>query len=230
MSEQNPQEQKPTNESLDNNLNKAEDVILKNKKKITNILTVVVILLALFIFMKKQVWEPNEIEAKNRIFEAQSYFEKDSFALTVDFMQDIIDNYSNTDAGNGALLYQGIAQIKLGNFEDALKNLKSYDAEGLILPSIRYGLIADCYSEMGEWQSAVDYYKKASSKASSDVLSPEYLKKAGVLLEQHQDFTSAVKLYEEILNQYYYKDNTQFLQQRNEVVVLKNRAEARKKS
>lgn len=205
-------------------LAKTEEVILKNKKRITNILLGVVILLSVFIFLKKQVWEPNEIDAKNLAFEAQALFEKDSFELALPIFQQIVDEYGSTDAGNGALLYLGIINLNLGNFDDAVENLKNFSAKGEIFPAMRFGLLADAYSELNDIENAVDNYKKAAKAADSKVISGLYLKKAGILLEQNNDFSSAINIYEEILDNYFFEENQELSRERDEVIQLLNRA------
>lgn len=228
MSEEKQNPEKENQEDvLQESISKTEDVLSKNKKLITNVLTGVVILIALFVFLKKQVWEPKAVEAKNQLWEAQYLFEQDSFALSLDYMESIASEYASTDAGNGANLYKGISEMKLGYFEEALESLKSYDAEGYLMPGIRNGLIADCYSELGAWESAVEYYQKAAKVADSEVLSPEYLKRAAILLEQNQDPSSAKALYDEILEQYFFEGNSKFAQKRKEILTLKYRAQAR---
>jgi tetratricopeptide (TPR) repeat protein len=212
-----------TQQSVDT-LAKTEEVIIKNKKRITNVLLAVVIVLSVFIFLKKQVWEPNELEAKNLAFEAQALFEKDSFALALPIFEQIVDEYGSTDAGNGALLYLGIIHLNLGSFDDAVTNLKSFSAKGEIFPAMRFGLLADAYSELNDIENSVDNYKKAAKAADSKVLSGLYLKKAGILLEQNNDFATAVSIYEEILEKYFFEENQELTRERDEVIQLLNRA------
>jgi len=228
MAEENKNNIDPVNDenSLENSLSKTESIIVNNKKKITNILTGILVLLALVFFMKKQVWEPAEIEAKNLAWEAQYAFEKDSFQLAQDLFTEISEEFGGTGAGNGALLYKGISSMKLGQFEEAIENLKSFDAEGDLIPGIKNGLLGDCYSEIGDWEQAVDYYKKAGKIAKSEITSPYYFKKAGILLEQNNIHEDAHEIYEEILTNYYFEGSGKFIEERNEILKLNNRAQA----
>lgn len=226
MAEENKNNTDPINDDnlLENSLSKTESILVNNKKKITNILTGLLVVLALFFFMKKQVWEPAEIESKNLMWEAQYAFEKDSFQLAQSLFEEITEDFGSTEAGNGALLYKGISEMKLGKFEEAIESLKSFNAEGNIVPGISKGLLGDCYSELGEWEEAVDYYKKAGKIAKSEITSPYYLKKAAILLEQNNNFEEAHEIYEEILTKYYFEGSGKFVQERNEILKLNNRA------
>jgi len=228
MAEENKNNLDPINEenTLESSLSKTESILVNNKKKITNILTGVLVLLALLFFMKKQVWEPAELEAKNLAWEAQYAFEKDSFQLAQDLFAEITEDFGSTEAGNGALFYKGVSEMKLGQFEEAIESFKSFDADGYIIPGIKNGLLGDCYSEIGEWEKAVDYYEKAGEIAKSEITSPYYLKKAGILLEQNNDAEKAHEIYEEILNKYYFEGSGKFVQERNEILKLNNRAQA----
>lgn len=225
----NPVEGKEENKDLlDDSLGKTEEVLLQNKKKITNVLLAVVIVLGGFVFWKKGVHEPAQLASKNVMWEAQYAFEKDSFALATELFADIMDEYGSTDAANGSALYKAISEMNLGNFEQALDDLNDFSAEGYFFPAVKSGLKGDCYSELGEVEDAVSAYKKAGKKAESEVLTPYYYKKAGILLEQNDRAAEAVELYKKVLDEYYYEGNAQYVQQRNDFLRLYNRANAAK--
>ncbi len=173
------------------------------------------------------VWEPKENEAQEALWEAQYVFEKDSFPKAGELFQDIVEEYGSTAAGNTANLYLGISLMKQNKFDEALESLEKFSGDGYFIPTIKLGLIADCYSELNEWEKAVDAYEKAAETGKSKVYSPYYLKKAGILLEQNGDSKKAVTFYEKVLNEYYYEDIAEFANDRREIVVLLERAKAK---
>ena len=173
------------------------------------------------------VWEPKEEEAQELLWEAQYTFEKDSFAAATVLLQDIVDGYGSTTAGNTANLYLGISLMKQNKFDEAVESLDKFSGEGYFMPVIKLGLVADCYSELNDWEKAVDGYEKAAEKGKSKVYSPYYLKKAGLLLEQNGDSKKAITFYEKVLSEYYYEDIADFANERREIVQLLERAKAK---
>ena len=55
---------------------------------------------------------------------------------------------------------------------------------------------------MGQLDEAVKLYEKAADKADNNTLSPQYLIKAGEILESQDKKADALKLYEEIKSKY----------------------------
>ena len=115
----------------------------------------------------------------------------------------IIDQYGNTKPGNLAKAYAGICYAKLGQYDQALENLKSFDAsDDMISPAI-IGLIGDCYVNMDNAKEGVTYFEKAANAADNEVISPIYLKKAGIAYESMQQYNDAVKVYTQIKEKYF---------------------------
>lgn len=144
------------------------------------------------------------------MFKGEQYFAKDSFALALngngaDFagFEGIIDQYGHTDAGNLAKAYAGICYFKMGDTQKALDMLKSFSGgDNMISPAIT-GLIGDCYVNMGNTKEGISYFEKAAKQADNEVISPVYLKKAGVAYESLQQYPDAVKAYTTIKEKYF---------------------------
>lgn len=144
------------------------------------------------------------------MFRAELYFDRDSFALAlngdglnVEGFNAIIDQYGSTDAGNLAKAYAGICYFKLGDNESALDMLKSFSASDKMLSPTIVGLIGDCYVNMGNTEEGISYFEKAASQADNDIISPVYLKKAGVAYESLKQYDKAVKAYTTIKEKYF---------------------------
>jgi tetratricopeptide (TPR) repeat protein len=205
-------------ESLEQTLDNTQVFLDKNKGMINKVLIALIIVLGGYIVMKKMVWEPADIDSQEALWEAQYIFEKDSFAAAIDLFEEITDEYGSTSAGNVANLYLGISLMKQNQFDEAIDALDNYSGSGYFMPAIGTGLLADCYSETNDVDKAVSLYKEAAKEAGSKVYSPYFLKKAGLLLEQNQDAEGAAKLYQIILDKYYYDDIREFANERKEIV------------
>lgn len=153
---------------------------------------------------------PREHKAAAELFKGEQYFAKDSFALALngngaDYLgfEAIIDEYGSTDAGNLAKAYAGISYFKMGETEKALDYLKAFSgSDNMISPAI-VGLIGDCYVNMGDVKEGVSYFEKAAKAADNEVVSPVYLKKAGLAYENLKEYGKAVEAYKRIKEHYY---------------------------
>ena len=152
---------------------------------------------------------PKQQEAVEQMFRAQQQFERDSFALALTnpgggymgFL-DIIDNYGATDAANAAHYYAGISYLNLGKYEAAVDYLDQFSAVGQISPVMKYGAMGDAYSELDDFDKAMNLYQKAVSKSENDALTPYYLKKIGLMHERNGELADAKATYERIKQEY----------------------------
>ena len=102
-------------ENLEEALGRTEQYIEKNQKKLTFIaLAVIIVAVGIFSY-QKYYRAPMELNAQTDMFQAQRYFEVDSFNLAIngdgnyDGFLDIIDNFGSTEAGNLSAYYTGIS-------------------------------------------------------------------------------------------------------------------------
>ena len=122
--------------------------------------------------------------------------------LDYEGFESIIEDYGSTASGNLAKAYAGISYFKLGDYEKALKMLKSFNGkDNMIAPAIT-GLIGDCYVNLGNTKEGISYFEKAAKEANNDVLSPTYLKKAGIAYESMQQYNKALQAYTSIKDNY----------------------------
>ena len=64
-------------------------------------------------------------------------------------------------------------------------------------------LIGDFYVNMGNTKEGISYFEKAAKEADNEVISPIYLKKAGIAYENLKEYDKAVKAYTTIKDKYY---------------------------
>jgi TolA-binding protein len=142
------------------------------------------------------------------MYVAENYFEQDSFQLALDgdganfgFL-DVIDEFSITKSANLAHYYAGICYMRTGDFEEAIDHLEKFDAEDIMIASLALGALGDCNLELGNKEDAVSYYLKAGARKKNSFTSPIFLKKAGLVLEDLEQYDKALKAYRTIKQDY----------------------------
>ncbi len=194
-------------ESIEHVLSNSERFIEKNQKMITNVVLGVIVVILGAMAYSRFVVDPKEGEAQSQLFTGEVLFQKDSFRLAVEgdgnFMgfEYIIDQYGSTTSGNLAKYYAGISYFNMGDFDSAIKNLNKFDAEGVMMPSIKFGAMGDCYVELNNLDKAISNFKKAASFENA-FLAPTYLKKCAIALEAKGDYAKALDCYSEIKSNY----------------------------
>ena len=110
---------------------------------------------------------------------------------------------SMTSAGNIACAEAGLCYFKMGNYKEAIKYLEKFSPQGDKGVSPQYvAALANCYAADGQFDKAVATFKKAAKEANNPVLSPVYLREAGLLLENEKKNEEALALYEQIKDEY----------------------------
>ncbi len=195
-------------EEVESVLSRTEQYIEENQKSLTIILVVIFVLFGGYYGYKKLYLTPKEKEAREQMFVAENYFEVDSFRLAIMGdgnnygFEDIIDEYGLTKSANLSNYYIGISNLKEGNFEEAIDALEKFDANDEIVAAISLGAIGDAYSEMKDYDNAIDYYKRASVYSENQFSAPVYLMKLGLLYEFQEDYSKALEAYETIQKDY----------------------------
>ena len=179
-----------------------------NRKKISVVSTVVLVVILLCIYLGV-FWMPKrQQKAELDIFKAEQYFAQDSLqqALNGDGVYDgllsVASRYRFTKTANRARYEIGICYLQMGDFEQAIKYLKKFKGKDKLVSVQALGAIGDAYVELNDLDKALTYYKKAAKKNPNDMLSPRYLYRAGLVCEKKGDWKDAAKLYEEMRHTY----------------------------
>jgi tetratricopeptide (TPR) repeat protein len=181
----------------------------KYNKIITYSLTAVVIVIGGFLGYKYFIQDPNEKKATESMFHAEEYYRIDSIKLALNgdninagFLK-IISKYSGTKAANLAYFYAGSCYLKTGDYNNAVKYLKDFSTPALQVQARAYGMLGDAYSELKKNDEAVEEYKKAGNLFDKDdIISPEYLFRAGYLYESMGKNQEAIEMYQEVKDKY----------------------------
>ncbi len=178
------------------------------KKSAIGIALVLVLILGYFGY-KQYILDPKEKQASEAMFRAEEYFRADSIRLALNGdavnagFAKIITRYSGTKAADLAAFYAGSCYLKLGDFNNAVKYLKDFKTSAVQVQAKAYGLLGDAYSELNKKDEAAEQYKKAGTYFDQDeVISPEYLFRAGYLYESMGKSQDAIAMYQLIKSKY----------------------------
>jgi tetratricopeptide (TPR) repeat protein len=181
----------------------------KNGKKYGIALALILLVVLGYFGYRQFILEPKEKQATEAMFRAEDYYRIDSIRLALNgdavnagFVK-IISRYGGTKAADLAAFYAGSCYLKLGDFNNAVKYLKDFKTSALQVQAKAYGLLGDAYSELNKKEEAVEQYKKAGTLFDEDeIISPEYLFRAGYLYESMGKNEDAVAMYTIIKNKY----------------------------
>jgi tetratricopeptide (TPR) repeat protein len=189
-------------------IDKAEHYVRENKKSLSIIGIAILAVVAAYLGYNQFIVKPQEEQAREEMFVAEQYFGQDSIALALKGdgsypgFEEIVENYGSAPSGNLAQYYMGMSQLKKGDFEAAIESLKSYDAEDDITGALALGAIAGAYSELGNNDEALSYFKKAMDYDENNFTTPLFMMKAALVYELKNDPQSALDLYNQIKNDY----------------------------
>ncbi len=149
---------------------------------------------------------PAQQEAMAQTFTAEQYFRAGDFekALNGDgnalgFNQ-IISEYGSK-SGEAVYFYAGVCNLQLGNFAEAINNLKGYKSDDAIMNARALACIGDAYAAQNDFASALSNYKSAAA-ASDNILAANYLLKAGIICEEMGKPAEALAFYQQIKDKY----------------------------
>jgi tetratricopeptide (TPR) repeat protein len=188
---------------------RSEKFIETYKNLIIISVAVIILIVVAILGVRQYYFIPKEKEAQAAIFQGENYFANQQWGLALNgdsigysgFLG-VIDDYGITKTAKLAKVYAGICYYHLDQPEEALKYLKGFSSNDKVISPLTLGLIGDCYVDLGEAEKGVDYFKKAASKLNSEILSPIYLKKAGIAYESLFDYKNAIEVYNTLKNKY----------------------------
>lgn len=189
-------------------LSKSEQFIERNQRIITYVIGGLIVVTLLVFGYRKFVTLPQEKAAQKAMYMPELYFEQDSLELALNGAGEsigflgIIDDYSSTPSGNLARYYAGICYLNLGDYEEAIYQLKKFSGDDMIVPGMALGAIGDAYMQLGDVDEAISYYQSAASKNANDFGSPAFLMKAGWAYEIKKDYGKALEIYQQIKTEY----------------------------
>ena len=202
-------------------LGKTEQFIENNKKTISYVVFGIVALVLIVMGYNKYIVKPKKIEAFNAIYQAERYFETDSFNLALNgdgvnpgFLE-IIDDYGSTPSGNLAHYYAGMCYMHMAEndslnaeeyYDEAIDHLDDFTTDDELIMPMALGAIGDAYDNLGETEKAASYYEKAASFSENAFTAPLFLMKAGMIYSSLGDHEKALEMFKKIKDDFYTSD------------------------
>jgi len=151
-----------------------------------------------------------EQEAQTRLATAEQYFMQGDYQkaltgseteFTIGFEQ-VIDNYSSTDAANLATYYAAVCEYQLGNYEQALTYIQDFEYPEGILGVGPIAFHASLLSDMERYTEAAEKYVQAAEWDKNESTSPVNYFQAAESFYQAGDLEQAEKYVDIVLNEY----------------------------
>ena len=187
-------------------VSKTEKFFQENGKLLSTICAAFVVVCAVVFCWYKFAYQPKVNEAQGQMAYAEQNFRAGDFELALNgdgnalgFAQ-IIDEYGKK-AGKAVYFYAGVCELQLGEWEQAIKYLESYNGKDAILAARATACIGDAYVGLEDYKKALGYFEKAAA-AADNMYAAGYLLKAGAVSEYLGDDAKALAFYKKISEQY----------------------------
>ncbi|PKR81583.1 hypothetical protein CW751_03400 [Brumimicrobium salinarum] len=141
---------------------------------------------------------PNQAESEKAIANGVLYLENDSTQMAINEFEALVSEYDGYKGGEVSQYALGNMYFEQGDYEAALNELKGVKLEDSYLMTLAIGTQGDCYSELGDYKSAVEMYVKAATRIDNEATTPLYYYKAGLNAEEAGDFSKAAEYYKVI--------------------------------
>lgn len=214
--------------TLDEGASKTEKFVSKYQNIIVGLILVVIVGVLGYLAYNKFILQPQEEEAANDLNQSQIYFEmalessneveRDSlFNLAVTGVGgkfgfvDIADEYSSTKIGKLANYYAGMSYLNMNKYQEAITYLDKFKSDDVMLGTFALGGIGDAFSELDQFENALDYYEKAASRKENSFTTPKYLFKAALTAIKLDKPDKAINYLEKIEKEYSSSDEAKKL-------------------
>ena len=187
-------------------VSKTEKFFQENGKLLAYICAAFVVVCAIVFCWFKFAYQPKVNEAQGQMAAAEQNFRAADYELALNgdgnalgFVQ-IIDEYGKK-AGKAVYFYAGVCELQLGEWEQAIKYLESYNGKDAILAARATACIGDAYVGLEDYKKALGYFEKAAATADN-MYAAGYLLKAAAVAEALGENDKALSFYKKIQDQY----------------------------
>ncbi|ASB50608.1 tetratricopeptide repeat protein [Alkalitalea saponilacus] len=194
-------------ENVEQALGRTERFIEENQKTLTIAVLALILIVGGYWAYIKLYMEPQEAEAQRQMFHAQIMFENEDYSAALEgdginpgFLE-IIDNFGRTKAGNLSRYYAGISYLHIGEYEEAIRYLRSFKTKNDKMNAVSLGAIGDAHAELGDINEAIRWYQR-SSQIENSITAPFFLLKKGLAYESIGDNVRALEAFRTIKEKY----------------------------
>jgi tetratricopeptide (TPR) repeat protein len=179
-----------------------------NKKMISTVATVILVVVVGYFGYTKMYKGPNEEKAAAAMYWPQLYFQADSLnqALNGDGKNlgfaKLSKKFSGTSAGNLASYYEGICYLKMGDYAKAIASLGAFDGKGTMLGNQAAGAMGLAYMESGNNAKAIESFKKATTDKNDVLVTPLYLYHLGMAYQAAGQPKEAMEIFKRLRDDY----------------------------
>ena len=174
----------------------------KTFRMVTIIVGGLIILILGYFAYRQFMWKPANEKSKNSTWIGLNYAAKDSTELAIDELKVQVKKYDGKIGGETAQFVLARQYMNTGEYKKAIEELEGVDVSDTYVQVMAIGLRADAYSELENYPEAAKLYKEAAALNPNDFTSPIYLMKAGLCLEEINNFENATKCYKQIKEEY----------------------------
>ena len=204
------------------NIQYYKEIFEKYQKYIYYFVIVLIVIIGSQYYYKNFYLPSLEVDASEQLYgSVQEYFKKDSLKLALDGdgqnfgFNEIISEYSGTKSANIATYYAGLSEYKLGNYQKAIDRFNSFETDENVSKSIVKSLIGDSYSELKDYESALEHYQDAFYTCKEKNLKSMFLFKAHQVAMKLKKMDLSLEYLEKIKsnfkNTYYGKDIDKYI-------------------
>ena len=189
-------------------LTKTEQFLEKHLNLVFYVIGGIIVVVLGVLGINKYVISPKNVEAQEQMFAAQNFFSVDSFdvALNGDGVSlgflDIIDDFGSTKSGKLAQYYAGISFLHLGDYNQAIKHLKKFKTDDLLLAPLAKAAIGDAYVELGNYDKAISAYNNALAVNNNDFTTPTIKLKLALVYEEKGNVEKALVILNEAKSEF----------------------------
>lgn len=188
---------------------KLETFFEKRSKQILWGLLIVACVCVIFFFWRSRSERQARVAEANAqvaLVAAYDALELNDYAGAAAVAEEVAAKYEGTDAANLAAYIAGASYVKLGDFDNASKQLAKYEAkEGAaadMINAMALGLRGDIAVEQDNLQAAADLFAKAAAASTDPVTEPMFLRKLADVYAAQGEQEKAAECYRKIVEKY----------------------------
>lgn len=185
-----------------------EDFLQRNRQIVTVVGVVLFLAIAGIVYWRAYELPRQNAEALDQMTVAVRNFERDSFNLAIKGtgqypgLEQLVDDYSGTQAGNLSRYYLGLSYLKTGKYAEGVEQLEAFDKPETMVAATAHGAIGYGYEELKDFGKAAASYHKASQVMENGQSTPYYLSQAARCYEAAGETSTALELWQRIETQY----------------------------